>query len=399
MGEISGGAAAPRVSFVLTTYNRREVVLHSLGRVRACGLADNEFEVLVVDNASSDGTAAAIHERFPTVHVMRQPSNCGPCAKNAALAVAQGEFIVFIDDDSFPERGSIGRMLGHFGTDPLLGAAVFTITLPDGSRECSAYPDVCIGCGTGFRREALLRVGGLPEDFFMGAEEYDLSLRLLDGGWRVRTFGDLHVTHLKSATSRFPRRIVRLDARNNLVLAMRYFPEPWRVHYAMAWLERYRLMAIANGSRAAFWAGAAEGIAQGLAVEHRPMRPGAFEQFAKIEETAVRLEDTMRRLAFRRVLFVDLGKNMPAYQSAAARCGLDIVAIADERLGGRGLSYRGIPILTDLEASRLSFDAAVISNLSPVHAAKRLRKWWELDRRPVIDLFAPPASLSGLLAA
>ena len=52
-------------------------------------------------------------------------------------------------------------------------------------RECSAYPDVFIGCGTGFRRQALVEVGGLPEDFFMQAEEYDLSLRLLDAGWTV----------------------------------------------------------------------------------------------------------------------------------------------------------------------------------------------------------------------
>jgi len=73
-------------------------------------------------------------------------------------------------------------MMKHFDANPRLGAAVFTITLPDGSRECSAYPNVFIGCGTGFRRTALEQVGGLPADFFMQAEEYDLSLAVGRGG-------------------------------------------------------------------------------------------------------------------------------------------------------------------------------------------------------------------------
>src|SRR5689334_20913811 len=140
---------------------------------------------------------------------------------------------------------------------PNLGAAVFTVWLPDGSRECSAYPDVCIGCGTGFRRSALQQVGGLPEDFFMAAEEYDLSLRLLDAGWEVQSFADLHVTHLKTPGSRFLRRITRLDTRNNTLLALRYFPDPWRSLYAAEWLQRYRLIASAKGHRSAFWRGAA----------------------------------------------------------------------------------------------------------------------------------------------
>lgn len=379
---------ALRVSFVLPTFNRRDVVLHSLEQICRCGMTPSEFEVLVIDNASTDGTAEAVAGRFPSVRVLRQPGNRGPCAKNAALAVARGEYVIFLDDDSFPAPGSVRRMIGHFERDSGLGAAVFTITLPNGSRECSAYPNVCIGCGTGFRRQALRDVGGLPEDFFMAAEEYDLSLRLLDAGWSVELFDDLHVTHLKSSSSRFPARIARLDARNNALLAMRYFPEQWRVSYALEWLDRYRLLSIAGGFKSAFWRGATEGLIRGLTTEHRPINPIAFERFVRIDETCLRLAKATERLGLRRVLFVDLGKNILAYRLAARRCGLEVLGIADARLGDRGVRFRGLPLLSDVVAARLPFDAVVISNLSPVHASVRARFWRQAQSRPVLDLFA-----------
>lgn len=380
--------ARPRVSFVLPTFNRRHVLLHSIEQIHRCGLLRDEFEVLVVDNASTDGTAEAVRERFASVQLLRQASNRGACAKNAALAIARGEFVVFLDDDSYPEPGSLRPMISHFERAPYLGAAVFTITLPDGSRECSAYPNVCIGCGTGFRREALRQVGGLPEDFFMQAEEYDVSLRLLDAGWGVEPFDDLHVTHLKTPASRFPGRIARLDARNNTLLAMRYFPEQWRVEYASEWLERYRLLANANGLGTAYWAGAVEGICRGLSTEPRPMRAAAFEQFARIEQTASRLAEAVQRLKLHRVLFADLGKNILAYRLAAQRCGLEVVGISDVRLGGRDLRFRGLPILADDVAARLKVDAVLVSNLSPVHARSRAQFWRDIQTRPVLDLFA-----------
>src|SRR4051812_47927608 len=160
------------VSFVISTHDRREVLLSTLANVERCGLDRAAFEIFVVDNASKDGTAEAFAARFPSVHLLKQTTNRGSCAKNIALPHTRGRFGVFIHDESYPARGSIARMIQHFENEPQLGAAAFTIDLPDGSQECSAYPDVFIGCGTGFRRRALTQVGGLPEDFFMQAEEY-----------------------------------------------------------------------------------------------------------------------------------------------------------------------------------------------------------------------------------
>src|SRR6185437_15142944 len=254
------------------------------------------------------------------------------------------------------QPGSVAQMIEHFQRRPDLGAATFTITLPDGRRECSAYPNVCIGCGTGFRRSALQAVGGLPEDFFMAAEEYDLSLRLLDAGWNIETFDDLHVTHLKSPVSRFPARIARLDARNNFLLAIRYFPDPWHWRYAMEWSARYRLMSAANGCRIAFWTGLAEALLRGLVARRRTVSRQTFERFAKVQETCDRMHEAATRLRLRRVVLVDLGKNIFAYWLAAQACGLEVLSIADPTLGCKRLKYRGLPILPDPDAARLPFD-------------------------------------------
>src|SRR5262249_21335860 len=159
--------------------------------------------------------------------------------------------IVFLDDDSYPLPSSIERMVEHFDEDPQLGAAVFTVTLPDGSRECSAYPDVFIGCGTGFRKEAINEVGALPDDFFMQAEEYDLSLRLLQGGWAIRSLDDLKVEHLKTPNARRSWRTMRLDVRNNYIVAMRYMPREWVREFTFDWLRRYDEIARSKKQRSA----------------------------------------------------------------------------------------------------------------------------------------------------
>jgi hypothetical protein len=301
------------VSFIISTYNRRQVTLDTLRHVKQCGLNADAFEVLVVDNASKDGTADAIARRFPSVRLVRLKRNRGSCAKNAALPQARGRFIVFLDDDSYPQPGSVTRMIRKFETHPRLGAAVFTVTLPDGSRECSAYPDVFIGCGTGFRRRALAQVGGLPDDFFMQAEEYDLSLRLLQGGWDVRSFDDLHVAHMKSPQARVSRRTTRLDVRNNFIVAYRYLPDPWRRVIANDWMRRYWMIARRKGHRAAFIRGVIGGAIRSVFDKRQPLDPDVFEQFTRMKQIETRLRRAQEEHGLTTVLLIDLGKNVLPY--------------------------------------------------------------------------------------
>ena len=379
----------PLVSFILGTFNRREAVLDTLARLEECGLARSEYEVFVVDNASTDGTERAIADRFAAVQVIPLKQNRGSTAKNVAIPLAKGRYVMFLDDDSYPQPRAVVRMMHHFRADDRLGAAGFNIVLPGGGRECSAYPNVFIGCGVAFRREALREVGGLDESLFMQAEEYDLSLRLLDANWRVKTFDDLYVVHLKTPTARRPSRTTRLDVRNNLVIAYRYFPERWLVPFMVSWMKRYWAIAKSKGHRLAFVRGVIEGATRCMSHENRlPIREEAFEQFARVEELKIAMAAAKDQLDLRRVLFVDYGKNFLAYVLAAEACGLTIVAVADSNLSGVANKAEGVPIVDDESARLLSFDAVVVSNSSPVHASARRDQWNHWTERPVINLLA-----------
>lgn len=379
--------STPRVSFLISTYNRKTVLLDMLTRIAQCGLADSDYEIIVVDNASPDGTADAIAAKFPQVQLIRLDRNLGPTTKNIALARAQGRYVVFLDDDSYPLPGSIQRMIEHFEADAKLGAAVFTITLPDGSQESSAYPNVFIGCGTGFRRCAVEAAGGLPEDFLMQAEEYVLSLRLLDARWKVEHFSDLHVRHLKTPGARRPARVTRLDVRNNLTLALQMLPPQWALTMAIDWTARYRLIARSKGHRLHFVLGMIQGIWRGIKLwKRRPIDDWTFQAFSHFDEIELRLASAAAQHNLQRVVFIDYGKNIHAYWRAAKKLGLTVVAIADRNLAGPLRFYRGIPILTDQQARQQHYDAAVLANLSPAHAKTRLQSWSPMDIRPAIDL-------------
>ncbi|NOT00773.1 MAG: glycosyltransferase [Phycisphaerales bacterium] len=367
----------PRVSIVIATHNRHDVVMDTLSRLENIAPGGNQCEIIVVDNASTDGTATTIRDRFPFVSVIARAHNRGSCAKSFGVARSSGEFLVFLDDDSYPDAASIDRMIRHFEADASLGAAGFTVHLPDGRRECAALPHVFVGCGVGFRANALRGVGGLDAGLFMQAEEYDLAFRLVGAGWRIRTFGDLHVAHQKTAHARISARTMYYDTRNNLMLADRYLPAPHRRVYVQDWRRRYGWLAETNGHRRAYWRGR---LAATVRCPSERIRFAGQRLPPDALETLFRWRDVENRMAqlfddgVRRIVLADLGKNIYPFHHAAPKTGVSVLAITDDRFHRPGRRYRGTPLISTTGIASLRPDAIVISNMAPVHAAATRRR-------------------------
>ncbi len=385
-------SADPQLSVILATRNRRAVVLDTLEQVRRCGLPRDRFELIVVDNASSDGTADALQAQ-PDVGTIALPVNLGSCAKAVGVRQARGELLLFLDDDSYPRPGAVARMLAHFEAHPRLGAAGFLVHLPDGRQECCALPGVFVGCGVGLRAEALRQAGGLDSSFFMQAEEYDLAFRLVEAGWDCRVLGDLAVDHLKTPQARVSERTAYYDVRNNLRVAARHLPAPYLDVYAEDWLQRYAWLAERDGHEAAVARAATRAFAQfeseRAAFADRRLRARALELFFRWDYVAHRMQELVRTGA-RSVVLHDYGKNLFAFYRAAQRSRLHIEAIADDRLADGRRHYRGVPLVTPAEALRLPADALVVSNTSFVHARQRAAELRGQTDRPVLNWFPPP---------
>jgi rhamnopyranosyl-N-acetylglucosaminyl-diphospho-decaprenol beta-1,3/1,4-galactofuranosyltransferase len=106
-------AGEPQVTAVVVTYNRRDLLLESVAAVLAQDRAPDA--VIVVDNASEDGTAAAVREKFPAVRLAefkRNSGGAGGFAGGMALALAGGADLIWLmDDDTVPEPGALGALL------------------------------------------------------------------------------------------------------------------------------------------------------------------------------------------------------------------------------------------------------------------------------------------------
>ena len=359
----------PLVSFVLATHNRKSAVMETIERIQSAGPSRGQYQIIVVDNASTDGTTQMLRDQPCTLLALDH--NAGSCAKALALGSVTGEYTVFLDDDSHPRPGSIERMIEHFQADPQLGAAGFRVHLPDGGMESAGLPGVFVGCGVGFRSAPLRDVGGLDRTFFMQAEEYDLSFRLAQAGWGVEVFDDLHVDHMKTRKARRADRTTYYDIRNNLRVVARYLPSPHHRTYMRDAIQRYAWIAQRLGHRRAYrrglWAGRVAAWRERRAYRSQRLSDEVFERFFRVAEVQEKMTD-LARSGVRSVGLASLGKNVWAFVRGARRAGIEITAIFDDRFCAEGRRYRGVPVLPVARVADPRFDALVVADMSPVHA-------------------------------
>jgi N-acetylglucosaminyl-diphospho-decaprenol L-rhamnosyltransferase len=202
------------VTVLLVTYN-------SAHRAKELGHSFQDFaNVVVVDNASADHTAQALQRALPKAQVLINPQNRGfGAANNRALHEARTEFVLLVNPDCVIGRREVVQMLECARRYP--DAAMIAPQLIDrkGHRDVSynwspigwtgrtthADGDTCVGFVSGacmlIRRDAMLRIDGFDEQFFLYYEDSDLCLRLTRECGPIIVCPDAKVTHLNRSSS------------------------------------------------------------------------------------------------------------------------------------------------------------------------------------------------------
>ncbi len=192
------------------------------------------FEVLVVDNASTDHSRNLIQESFPKVHLIANSINMGfSRANNQALESAAEECIYFLNPDTEVQPGAFSRMVAYLSVHPEVGIAGTRIVNPDGSSQSSVewrYPGgkhgekelkMRIGFPTGDmnpiawvlgasmvgRRSLLREIGGFDERFFLYGEDADICLRVRQAGFRVGFIPEAVILHWGGQSERGHHRL------------------------------------------------------------------------------------------------------------------------------------------------------------------------------------------------
>ncbi len=226
-----------KVSVAILSYNREIDLKETLTEVYKSRLKNVELEVIVADNASSDGTVEMIKNDFPETIVLEIKKNEGVKAYNSAFSKASGKYILILDDDSFPEINSIQRMVEEFEKDEKIGILAFDVrnfyNYRDISKSISAtdikdkkvkYLMGFNGAGAGFRKDLYNEIGGYPEEFFLYWNEMDLAIRVLQKGYSIVEFPDIISYHKFAPTNRTSTRGPFYYTRNLYWIIWKYFP-------------------------------------------------------------------------------------------------------------------------------------------------------------------------------
>jgi len=218
-----------RLSIIIVTWNVREQVRDCLLSLDVAHLPD-DWEVILLDNASQDETVAMVRADFPTVHLIASEENLGfGAGNNRAAAHARGDYLLLLNPDTLVSQKAILTLLDFMDAHPRAGACSSQLHLPDGSPQPYTFgkdpklgyllrrgwqrlvhgrmlhdwdldfpqqmPWVS-GAAMLVRREAWEEVGGFDEGFFMYFEDNDLCLRMRERGWEIWYNPDVSIIHL-----------------------------------------------------------------------------------------------------------------------------------------------------------------------------------------------------------
>jgi GT2 family glycosyltransferase len=256
-----------KLSIVILCWNDLKVINNCLHSIFA-GTRLTEFEVIVSDNGSTDGSPEFIRKTYPAVRVIENGSNLRfSKGNNVGIAASTGEYVLILNPDTIIHEGSLDRWMKFADSHPEAGAFGCRVLNPDGSYQRSGRPFPTIwrcwvtalglgrlgyisdvftsdeyvrwkgnterlidwqsGCCVLVRSSLLKQIGGFDDQFQYYYEDVDLCHRIWDAGYNIIFNPDVTITHLggQSTTDRFPIPFELDKHRNRYRYFYKYFGE------------------------------------------------------------------------------------------------------------------------------------------------------------------------------
>lgn len=262
------------ISIIILSFNGKQYLEKCLMSVAAQTYRD--FEVIVVDNASMDGSIEYLESHFPWVRIVKNRENLGFAGgTNSGIKQAQGEYILTLNNDTQVDGHFLEYLVRPMQSDKNVGMCASKMLLPDGrinstgiciSRSGAAWdrgmsePDEkqydsledifgpCAGAAL-YRKRMLDEIGLFDEDFFLYMEDVDLAFRGRLAGWKCAYVPQAKVYHIHGGTAGFGSDLsVYYGNRNVIWYAVKNFPTgilltslPWIIVRNIAVIPYYAL--------------------------------------------------------------------------------------------------------------------------------------------------------------
>lgn len=263
--------STPVVSIVIVSFNTRELLCECLNSAQH-EAQSLDHEVIVVDNASRDGSAEMVAAKFPAVRLIRSDVNLGfAAANNRAFAVAQGRYVVLLNSDAFMRPGALDLAVALMEAHPHVGLGGARLVGRDGGGQPSArmfpsllndlltlsglaarfpqspffgrvdrtWADPREACAVDWtpgafailRRAVLDEIGAFDEDFFLYYEEVDLCRRIKQAGYAIWYWPQIEVIHYGGESSKTLKRLTLSATGSQLTL--------WRMRSALLYYRKH----------------------------------------------------------------------------------------------------------------------------------------------------------------
>ena len=192
----------PLVTVVFLAHNRKEELRESVRRMLdESGYPSERLELIVVDNASSDGTVEMVRDEYPAVTFVETGANVGTSGWNEGFKIARGDYVLALDDDAYLRPGALEEAV-RAAQEKDAGLVSFTVisSYDESYRFNDAYRTGLLsfwGCAALVSRPALEELGGYDPNIFIWSNELEFTMRLLDKGFAHLHLPDVVAVHMK----------------------------------------------------------------------------------------------------------------------------------------------------------------------------------------------------------